>query len=113
MSHRPLTRTPAPSLDFSRPGTPAADDFDDIYFSTDGGLAETRTVFLEGCGLPDGWVDREVFTIAELGFGSGLNFLATCQAWVESGAKGRLHFISVEAFPFSKTDLEQALSADQ
>ncbi len=111
MSHRPLTRTPAPSLDFSRPGTPAADDFDDIYFSTDGGLAETRAVFLEGCDLPDGWMDREVFTIAELGFGSGLNFLATCHAWAESGAKGRLHFISVEAFPFSKSDLETALSA--
>lgn len=111
MSHRLLTRTPAPSLDFSRPGTPAADYFNDIYFSTDGGLAETRAVFLEGCGLPEAWMDREVFTIAELGFGSGLNFLATCQAWVESGAKGRLHFISVEAFPFSKTDLNQALSA--
>ncbi|GLQ21580.1 tRNA (5-methylaminomethyl-2-thiouridine)(34)-methyltransferase MnmD [Algimonas porphyrae] len=105
----PLTRTPAPSLDFSRPGTPAADDFGDIYFSTDGGLDETRAVFLTGCGLPDGWRDRDMFTIAELGFGSGLNFLATWQAWLDSGARGTLHYISVEGFPFAKSDLERAL----
>lgn len=109
--HRPLTRTPAPSLDFSRPGTPAASDFGDIYFSTDGGLEETRAVFLQGCGLPGRWMNREVFTIAELGFGSGLNFLATWQSWQESGATGRLHFISVEGYPFDREQLSQALSA--
>lgn len=108
---QPLTRTPAPKLDFSRPGTPAASDFGDIYFSTDGGLAETRAVFLSGCGLPDRWMGRDVFTIAELGFGSGLNFLATCKSWAESGAQGRLHFISVEGFPFERDDLARALSA--
>ncbi|WP_298915339.1 tRNA (5-methylaminomethyl-2-thiouridine)(34)-methyltransferase MnmD [uncultured Algimonas sp.] len=109
--HRPLTRTPAPSLDFSRPGTPAARDFGDIYFSTDGGLAETRAVFLEGCGLPDGWRGRPVFTVAELGFGSGLNFLATWKAWRDSGAAGRLHYISVEGHPFERAELARALSA--
>lgn len=107
----PLTRTPAPALDFSRPGTPAAENFGDIYFSTDGGLAETRAVFLGGCGLPDGWMDRDVFTVAELGFGSGLNWLATLQSWRQSGATGRLHFISVEAFPFERGDLARALAA--
>ncbi len=106
----PLTRTPAPSLDFSQPGTPAAEDFGDIYFSIDGGLAESRAVFLEGCGLPNNWMGREVFTIAELGFGSGLNFLAAWQAWRDSGATGRLHFISVEAFPFERSDLSRALA---
>ena len=73
---RPLTQTPAANLDWSRPGTPAATDFGDIYFSVDGGLEETRAVFLRGCGLPEAWHRRAVFTIAELGFGSGLNFLA-------------------------------------
>ena len=107
---RPLTRMPAPSLDFSRPGTPAADDFGDIYFSTDGGLEEARAVFLHGCGLPERWQGRAVFTIAELGFGSGLNFLAAWQSWRQSGAKGRLHFISVEGFPFERAALERALN---
>ncbi|MEL6686683.1 MAG: tRNA (5-methylaminomethyl-2-thiouridine)(34)-methyltransferase MnmD [Pseudomonadota bacterium] len=111
---QPLTRTPAPKLDFSRPGTPAVTDFDDIYFSTDGGLEETRAVFLQGCGLPDGWQDRDVYTIAELGFGSGLNFLATWQAWQQSASRrkpgSRLHFVSVEGFPFERDDLRRALS---
>lgn len=108
---QPLTRTPAPKLDFSRPGTPAASDFGDIYFSVDGGLAETQAVFLQGCGLPQRWMGCDLFTIAELGFGSGLNFLAAAKAWAQSGAKGRLHFISVEGFPFERDDLARALSA--
>jgi len=108
----PLTQTPAATLDWSRPGTPAASDFGDIYFSTDGGLEETRAVFLEGCGLPGGWREADVFTIAELGFGSGLNFLASWQAWRQSAQPHqRLHFVSFEKFPFDKTQLQHALSA--
>lgn len=106
----PLTRTPAPTLDFSTPEAPSATGFDDIYFSADGGLDEARAVFLTGCGLPERWANRDVFTIAELGFGSGLNFLATWQAWQQSGAKGRLHYIAVEGFPFTRDDLHRALS---
>ena len=111
MSQPPLTRTPAPALDLSRPGTPAAADFDDIYFSTDGGLEEARAVFLQGCGLPDAWAGRDVFTIAELGFGTGLNVLAALQLWRESGAGGRLHVVSVEAFPWEREPLARALGA--
>ena len=107
---QPLTRTPPPRLDFTRPGTPLATDFDDIYFSVDGGLDETREVFLSACGLPEGWMDREQFVIGELGFGSGLNFLATCQAFASSHAPGHLHFISIEGFPFERDDLVKALS---
>jgi tRNA 5-methylaminomethyl-2-thiouridine biosynthesis bifunctional protein len=109
---QPLGPTPAPALDWSRPGTPAATDFGDIYFSTDGGLAETRAVFLDGCGLPDRWQERDVFTIAELGFGSGLNFLATWQAWLATAKAGqRLHFVSIEKFPFDREQLGRALTA--
>ena len=111
MSQPPLTRTPAPALDLSRPGTPAAADYDDIYFSRDGGLEESRAVFLRGCGLPDGWAGRDVYTVAELGFGTGLNFLAALQLWRESRAGGRLHFVSVEAFPWEREPLARAMAA--
>ncbi len=108
----PLTQCDPPQLDWSRPGTPAATDFGDIYFSTDGGLAETETVFLHGCGLPSGWQDRERFVIGELGFGSGLNFLASWKLWDETKSpQSRLHFISIEKFPFDEAQLEKALSA--
>lgn len=107
-----LTQTPPAALDWSRPGTPAATDFNDIYFSTDGGLDETRTVFLRGCGLPDRWRDCPVFTIAELGFGSGLNFLASWQIWAKTARPTqRLHFVSIEKYPFDKAELQRALAA--
>ncbi len=108
---KPLTETPAPTIDWSRPGTPAASDFDDIYFSVEGGLEETETVFLKGCGLPEGWEDRPVFAIGELGFGTGLNFLAAWRVWDQTHQEGqRLHFVSVEKFPLDRTQLKQALS---
>ncbi len=111
-----LTQCEPPSLDWSRPGTPAATDFDDIYFSVDGGTEETRTVFLGGCGLPDGWAGKMLYTIGELGFGSGLNFLTTWQMWEQASPRicaktARLHFISIEKHPFSAAQLEQALNA--
>jgi len=109
---KPLTQCDAPQLDWSRPGTPAATDFGDIYFSADGGLEETETVFLRACGLPVGWQNRRSFVIGELGFGSGLNFLATWRLWEASKPKnGRLHFVSIEKFPFDAAQLKQALSA--
>ena len=108
----PLTQCNPPQLDWSRQGTPAATDFGDIYFSTDGGIAETETVFLQGCGLPEGWRNRERFVIGELGFGSGLNFLAAWKLWDETKSpQSRLHFISIEKFPFDANQLEKALSA--
>lgn len=109
---QPLTQCDPPALDWSRPGTPAAADFGDIYFSVDGGLEETEAVFLKGCGLPEGWQDRQRFTIGELGFGSGLNFLAAWRMWDATKPKdGRLHFVSIEKFPFEAAQLEQTLSA--
>lgn len=86
--------------------------FGDIYFSTDGGLAETRTVFLQGCGLPDAWRHRRHFTVAELGFGSGLNMLAALALWRDTRPPGGyLHLFSVEGFPLARADMARALAA--
>ena len=111
-----LTLCPSPNLDWSRDGTPASQDFDDIYFSVEDGLAETRAVYLKACGLPERWAEdgftRGGFVIGELGFGTGLNFLATWQMWEQhKSAKGRLHFVSVEKFPLSTEMLRKALSS--
>ena len=106
----PLTATAPARLNWSDNGEPVAQDFDDIYFSVDGGLAETKAVFLDGCGLPEAWQDHDVFTIGELGFGSGLNFLAAWDLWQSTKKLGqRLHFISVEAYPLTKEQLVRAL----
>jgi len=110
-----LTLCPAPNLDWSRPAAPASDDFGDIYFSVEGGLEETRAVYLTACGLPERWTEPQFlnrsFVIAELGFGTGLNFLALWQMWKAHRQEGqRLHYVSVEKFPLSREDLQKALS---
>lgn len=98
-------------------GTPEATDFDDIYFSRQHGLEETRYVFLEQNQLSTRWqaLDKGqpgVFTIAETGFGTGLNFLAACQLWQQlAPSHWRLHFISVEKHPIRLDDLRRALSS--
>ncbi len=88
---------------------PVSTRFDDPYFSLENGLDETRHVFLQGNNLPARF--RDGFHIAELGFGTGLNFLAACQCWSESGAPGHLFYTSFEAFPMSAVDMSKALSA--
>ncbi len=94
------------SLAWQDDGAPRSTLFDDPYFSSEGGLDETRHVFLQGNGLPERFVDG--FHIAELGFGTGLNLLATWQAWRNSGARGKLRFTSFEAFPLSLPDMKRA-----
>lgn len=106
-------------LSWNEVGTPISDSFGDVYFSNDNGLQETRYVFLHQNKLPDRWLnhDRNLFVIAETGFGTGLNFLATWQAFRQyretesEGNVSRLHFISFEKFPLTRQDLQQALMA--
>ena len=93
-------------------GQPLSQQFGDIYFSRDSGLAETQHVFLQHNGLPQRWqgMQQNVFTIAETGFGTGLNFLCAWEAWQRNAPAGaRLHFVSCEKFPLSPADLETAL----
>ena len=66
-------------------GAPRSDKFDDVYFSADNGLAETHHVFIKGNDLPNAWQGKESthtpFTIAETGFGTGLNFFCRLEAF--------------------------------
>ncbi|MGH1457170.1 MAG: tRNA (5-methylaminomethyl-2-thiouridine)(34)-methyltransferase MnmD [Alphaproteobacteria bacterium] len=80
---------------------PRSEQFDDVYFSAQDGLEETRHVFLAGNGLPDAWAGREVFTICETGFGTGLNFLAVLQLLAQGVRPDNLHFISFEKYPLT------------
>lgn len=91
---------------FADDGTPYSTRYGDLYHSAQGGLEQTRHVFLAGNGLPDAWAERERFAILETGFGLGLNFLAAWQAWCAApGGCRRLHFVSVEKHPFRREDL--------
>ena len=83
---------------------PVSTRFDDPYFSAHDGLAETRHVFLAGNDLPARF--RPGFHIAELGFGTGLNLLATLIA----NPAIPIRYTSFEAYPLPVTDIERALN---
>ena len=104
---------PRPDLEWSTDGTPEDRRMGDIYFSRQSGLEETRAVFLKGCGLPERGAGKDAFTIGELGFGTGLNFLAAWQLWRQTRPtdKSWLHFVSFEGFPLDRGDAARALSA--
>ncbi|MBS0413301.1 MAG: FAD-dependent 5-carboxymethylaminomethyl-2-thiouridine(34) oxidoreductase MnmC [Proteobacteria bacterium] len=100
-------------------GTPASARFGDIYRSHDragdGGLAQARHVFLHGCGLlpdadePAAWAGAPRWAVLETGFGLGLNFLATWQAWRSDPQRpARLHYSAVEAWVCEADDLTRS-----
>lgn len=90
---------------------PVSRSYDDPYYSLEDGLAESRFVFLDGNDIQERFGRHTHLTIGETGFGTGLNFLATWQAWRQNGAEGRLTFISAEAHPMSRTDMAAAHAA--
>jgi tRNA 5-methylaminomethyl-2-thiouridine biosynthesis bifunctional protein len=99
-------------LDWTPEGAPRSRRFGDVYFSREDGLAESRAVFLAGCGLPQAWAGRARFTVAELGFGTGLNILALLDLWrAHRPPDGRLSIFTVEAHPLSRADAARALAA--
>jgi tRNA 5-methylaminomethyl-2-thiouridine biosynthesis bifunctional protein len=103
--------TPA-TLAFREDGTPFSPTFGDVYHSASGAFAQSEAVFLRGNGLPERWQRRRIFTILETGFGMGVNFLASWLTWRSDPARcERLHFVSVEKHPFSRSDLRTALDA--
>lgn len=89
---------------------PRSKQFDDVYFSAQDGLSETRHVFLAGNNLPQSWAGRGEFTICETGFGTGLNFLAVLQLLKASDRPKHLHYISFEKFPLEPDFIRESLS---
>jgi tRNA 5-methylaminomethyl-2-thiouridine biosynthesis bifunctional protein len=88
--------------------------FDDVYFSDQSGLEETRYVFLEQNRLAERFAALSAsgrLVIGETGFGTGLNFLCAWQLFEQHAVAGaRLHFVSVEKYPLSPADLQRALA---
>ncbi|AWH87851.1 bifunctional tRNA (5-methylaminomethyl-2-thiouridine)(34)-methyltransferase MnmD/FAD-dependent 5-carboxymethylaminomethyl-2-thiouridine(34) oxidoreductase MnmC [Limnobaculum parvum] len=102
-------------LNWNEQGTPVSREFDDVYFSNQDGQEETRYVFLTGNGIPERFSEhkKRCFTVAETGFGTGLNFLTLWHAFRQfqtnhpEAPLKHLHFISFEKFPLRRADLQQ------
>jgi len=88
--------------------TPLNNQFNDPYFSLVDGIAETEYVFLEHNRLPESWINKQEFIIAETGFGTGLNFLITATRWIETASENsHLTYYSIEKYPLSLNDLSK------
>lgn len=93
-------------------GNPYAADYGDIYWQRTGAIAEKQHVFVDPLFAKICQVKsfRQV-TVAELGFGFGINCLLTCQQWAaEMPAQAQLNFISIEKHPVAVDDLQGLLS---
>ncbi len=94
-----------PQLNFNSDGIPCSALHDDPYFSLANPLEESQHVFLDSTNIPGRWKNTH-FTIAELGFGFGINFITTANAWIEQPrSNGQLHYISIEKYPVQPADL--------
>ncbi|MGJ4786729.1 bifunctional tRNA (5-methylaminomethyl-2-thiouridine)(34)-methyltransferase MnmD/FAD-dependent 5-carboxymethylaminomethyl-2-thiouridine(34) oxidoreductase MnmC [Leptospira koniambonensis] len=104
-------------IDWKENGTPVSREFNDIYFSLENGLEETKHVFLKGNRLEERLSSSETqysFSILELGFGTGLNFFAAWQLWRNCKKRTNarvLRFTSFEKYPLEKDDIRKAISA--
>ncbi len=102
------------SIIFTDGAGPQNKNFDDIYFSREDGLAETEHVFLAANDLPARFaaLSKDHFNIGEIGFGCGLNFLATYDLWRRQRANKKpdtatLTFHALEGFPLSEQDFRK------
>lgn len=92
-------------------GTPYSPRYDDVYHSADSGPGQARHVFLGGNGLPERWRGRDAFVVLETGFGLGVNFLATWDAWRRDPSRPRrLDYVAIEKHPVVRADLAALLA---
>lgn len=94
---------PTAEVDFDG-ARPVSRRFGDIYFDADG-AAEVARVFLAPADFAARTLARDAtFTVAELGFGTGLGFAVAAAL-----CRSRLHFVSFERYPLDAADLARAL----
>lgn len=82
--------------------------FEDVFHSTSGALEQAKHVFINGNKLSNRF-KREPIHIAELGFGSGVNFLATWAEWKNSKTDYPLNYTSIEGFPIQVEEIKKYL----
>lgn len=104
------TRLTPARIAWNDSGHPRSLAYDDIYFSGQDALAESRHVFLAGNDLHTRFAVPDVsrFTVGECGFGFGLNFLLTCELFCRlAPPRARLQFVSCECHPVTPADLQR------
>ena len=114
-STRPLMQPIQPALIRFENNTPVSEVYGDHYFMPGLGLAESEAVFIQASGLSERFArlaPGEFFVIGETGFGTGLNCLLATRCFQRHAPAGtRLHLVSAELHPLSRSDLVRALTS--
>ncbi|MDA1320340.1 MAG: hypothetical protein O2882_05170, partial [Proteobacteria bacterium] len=85
--------------------------YEDIYFSSENGYAETMEVYVQPTELPERMARGGTLSIAELGFGTGLNFCASLAQFRQlAPANSRLYYFATEHAPLLAKDISQILA---
>lgn len=97
--------------------------YNDVYFTPDQGINESRHVFIEGSSLSTCFSracsrGESQFSIVEIGFGTGLNFMLSLIELQKPGslqspgssALPRLRYVSVEKYPLNLAQRMELLS---
>mgnify|MGYP003320489451 FL=1 len=94
---------------------PHSTDYDDRFFQPNA-IEETNEVFIQGNNLLNRWKNNNSrnFTIGELGFGFGLNFLMTIKKWHEESTKNNdmwLDYISIDCYSLKIKDFKRVFES--
>ncbi|WP_151060384.1 tRNA (5-methylaminomethyl-2-thiouridine)(34)-methyltransferase MnmD [Borreliella turdi] len=81
--------------------------FDDIYYNPKYGIEESFYTFIKGCNLDLELKTKENLLIAELGFGTGLNFICLLKFIKENNITSKINYYSIEKFPLKKHTIMQ------
>ncbi len=92
-------------------GVPISRHYGDVYFSKAGGIEEGLHTYLAANQLRLRFDNARLFTLGEMGFGTGLNFLLSLRYWREAENGGRLHYVAIEKHPMMLADLQKAHAA--
>ncbi|MBX3141820.1 MAG: tRNA (5-methylaminomethyl-2-thiouridine)(34)-methyltransferase MnmD [Trueperaceae bacterium] len=106
-----MTQSRAPAVVVTADGSRTlASPIGEAYKSLHGALSEARSVYLEGSGVADRLARGWGADVLEVGFGTGLNFLVSATAAVESGAA--LRYRALELAPPSAATLRELRYAE-
>ncbi|HBC57546.1 MAG TPA: hypothetical protein DCZ03_10320 [Gammaproteobacteria bacterium] len=90
---------------------PISRQFDEGYFSDTDPILEASVTYIQANRLGERFRSNQQVTIAELGFGFGLNFLLTAQLWQRTAPeRSWLDYIAFELHPVTIIDLQKAYS---
>ena len=94
----PGYRAEPPEITWSK-GQPFSERFEDHYWAKGNPLAEKAFVFPAQHDLDHRVQSTQHFTLAEIGFGFGHNFLLTAEQFLSVSTDATLHYFAFERFP--------------